>query len=179
MRNGSNCKKDGCRNDTPLGTKRGRTKVSDLAEIKAMFPNASPDFLTGVAKEFGLPDAPTTTPTTSTRNGKYNAIPTIYNGATYPSKAEARKAQELDLMVKAGEIDFYLRQVPFLLPGNITYRADFVTFTGDKASNIKMPDSCQFVVTVIEVKGFSTPSWRMKYKLFKASYPNLSIEIVK
>jgi len=102
-------------------------------------------------------------------HSKYRAIKTEHNGIVYHSKKEANKAAELDLLVKAGEISFYLRQVPFTLPGNIVYRADFVTFDKDALG--------MWWVNVIEVKGFSTPEWKMKLKLFKATYPELTIEV--
>jgi hypothetical protein len=34
------------------------------------------------------------------------------------------------------------------------------------------------LVTVYEVKGMETPEWKLKHKLFKAKYPNLTQEII-
>ncbi len=59
---------------------------------------------------------------------KYGNVPTEYDGAMYDSGKEARRAQELDLLVKAGEIAGWSRQVPFTLPGGIRYIADFVVY---------------------------------------------------
>ncbi len=61
-----------------------------------------------------------------TKRRKYGNVPTEYDGAMYDSGKEARRARELDLMVKAGEIVGWMRQVPFTLPGGIRYIADFV-----------------------------------------------------
>ncbi len=47
---------------------------------------------------------------------KYHAQKTGH----YASKKEAQYAAELELRKQAGEIDFYLSQVPFLLPGVYT-----------------------------------------------------------
>lgn len=109
------------------------------------------------------------------RSSKYNAIPAEYNGIRYPSKHEAQTAQDLDLQVKAGEIDFYLRQVNFPLPG-CTYRADFVTFKAIRG--IECPGWPNFIIKVVEAKGYPTQSWKMKQKLFKETYPNLELKVV-
>jgi hypothetical protein len=114
----------------------------------------------------------------SKRQHKYNVSPPedrTYQGVLYASKAECKKAKELDLQQKAGEIDYVLRQVPFPLPGNITYRADFVTL--QKVEYYSPYPT--WIVKVIEVKGFSTPEWKLKYKLFKATFPLIDMEIVK
>lgn len=63
-----------------------------------------------------------------TKRRKYGNVPTEYDGAMYDSGKEARRAQELDLLVKAGEIAGWSRQVPFTLPGGIRYIADFVVY---------------------------------------------------
>jgi hypothetical protein len=102
---------------------------------------------------------------------KYRNKRTAYNGIIYDSKAEASKAAELDLLVKAGEIDFYLRQIPFPLPGGIIYRADFLVFT---KSGYRLWD-----IEIIEVKGYSNKEWKMKEKLFREKYPNLVLRVEK
>jgi hypothetical protein len=112
---------------------------------------------------------------------KYRNKRTAYNGIIYDSKAEASKAAELDLLVKAGEIDFYLRQIPFPLPGGIIYRADFVTF--EKVELTPYKDSPTYldgwVIEVIEVKGMPTKEWKMKEKLFREKYPKLVLRVEK
>ncbi len=71
------------------------------------------------------------------------------NGRTYASKKEMLYAQELELRVKAGDIDFWLEQIPFRLPGGTTYRLDFMTF---KARNNE-PYALTWTIEYIEVKG--------------------------
>ena len=44
---------------------------------------------------------------------KYNAQKTMYNGITYDSKKEAKRAAELDLLVKSGAIKWLERQVVY------------------------------------------------------------------
>lgn len=162
---------------------------NDLDEVKSKFPGISDDVLAAsnlitkkvvVSKTENTMLKPLNGSTvgnprqrdTSERSGKFNATRTDYNGIIYPSKHEALTARDLDLQIKAGEIDFYLRQVPFVLPGGIIYRADFLTFK-QKKSNWPFWD-----IKVIESKGYPTPTWRLKLKLFKEAYPNLEIKIV-
>lgn len=69
---------------------------------------------------------------------KYGARKTIIDGVTYDSAKEARRAQELRLLLRAGEISDLREQVPYeLIPAQrdkagkvveraVTYRADFV-----------------------------------------------------
>ena len=148
--------------------------------------NISPDVRAANPAVFGLPVPGITPPEPWPRAGKipqppapgkYHAIKTEHNGIVYHSKKEAAKAQELDILVKSRNITFYLRQVPFTLSGGIVYRADFVTF---KAEWIAGPPSDRthiWKIKVIEVKGFKTPEWKMKLKLFRATYPSLDLEV--
>lgn len=87
-------------------------------------------------------------------------------GKSYASKAEARYADKLDIAQKSGELLFYLRQVPFELPGSTTYRADFLEFWIDGT------------VCVTDVKGFETPEFKIKKALLEETYP-VSLKIVK
>jgi hypothetical protein len=93
------------------------------------------------------------------RTHKYNAQRTEVNGIKFPSKKQARRYQELVLMMRAGEIKMFLREVPFHLPGNVKYLADFVVFNHDGT----------FVVE--DVKGVRTQTYIMKKKMVEALYP--------
>lgn len=125
--------------------------------------------------------------------GKYHVAPAperMYNGILYASKKEATFARHLDLQVRAGEITYWLRQVPFPLPGNTTYRADFVIFKAFWDDNFPKASMQLWIVTVYEVKMyrkatqkhkegyFFTPEAKLKMKLFRQQYPDLRIEIV-
>lgn len=90
---------------------------------------------------------------------KYHAKPTVTDGIRYDSKKEAKYAGELKLRQMAGEVIFFLRQVPFHLPGNSTYRADFMEFWSDGT------------VKITECKGFETQVWKLKKKLVESIYP--------
>ena len=105
---------------------------------------------------------------------KYGAKKTVFGGFKYDSKKEARYAQDLDLMLKAGEIKSVQRQVRIPLDVNgyhiANYYIDFLVTHKD--------DSLEYV----EVKGFETEVWRLKWKLFEALYgslPNITLTVVK
>ena len=97
---------------------------------------------------------------------KYHAAPTSIDGLRFDSKAEAGRYVDLRLLQKAGEIVFFLRQVPFDLPGGVKYKADFMIFWADGS------------VTVEDVKGYDTPQSRLKRRQVEALYP-VTIELVK
>lgn len=96
---------------------------------------------------------------TKIRRNKYRAIKTEYDGILYDSKAEAARAAELDMLVRAGQIEWWIRQVTFRLgcPENV-YRPDFlvVGYGG---------------VHVEDVKGVDTAKFRRDAKLWRAYGP--------
>lgn len=63
---------------------------------------------------------------------KYGNHPVMVDGKRFPSQHEADVYSELKLRVMAKELKCVLRQVPFDLPGGITYYADFVTVLPDE-----------------------------------------------
>jgi len=94
------------------------------------------------------------------KQNKYYNIEQVYNGVRYDSKKEAQYAYELDMRKKAGEIKDWERQItiPLKVYGKTicTYRIDFKVYHNDGT------------IEWVEVKGFPTYSWRLKWKLFEA-----------
>lgn len=91
----------------------------------------------------------------------------------YDSKFEAGYAQELELRKKAGEIEEWEEQVTLELVVNgwivCTYKIDFIVF---------YPDG---LTEYVELKGFPTDAFKIKWKLFNALYqdkPNTKITII-
>ena len=88
-----------------------------------------------------------------------------YNGFHYDSGFEARYAMELDLRLKAKEIESYERQVNLEMIVNgykvWTYRIDFIIHHLDGLTEY------------IECKGYPTPVWKLKWLLFEALYADL------
>ena len=95
---------------------------------------------------------------------KFNARPTTTDGIRFDSKKEAAYYRELKLRQQAGDVVFFLRQVPFHLPGGVTYRVDFVVFASDGT------------VAFVDVKGMRTAQYKAKKRMVEAVYP---VEIVE
>jgi len=106
---------------------------------------------------------------------KYGAVKQTYNGRSYHSKKEAAYAMELHMRELAGEITEIIPQYPLRLYVNgkkiCNYYMDF---------KITLADG---TVELIEVKGFETDVWRLKWKLTEALLeelePNAKLVLVK
>ena len=96
---------------------------------------------------------------------KFHAKSVTDNNKKFSSKLEHRYYQQLELRKKSGEILFFLMQVPFALPGGISYRVDFVEFHANG----------QVVFT--EVKGMNLNVGRIKIKQVEDLYP-ISINLI-
>ena len=90
---------------------------------------------------------------------KYNAKKTQVDGKTFDSIKEANYYCELKIRQRDGEILFFLRQVPFDLPGNVKYRLDFLEFHTDGT------------VHAVDVKGMRIEMYKLKKKQVEALYP--------
>lgn len=90
---------------------------------------------------------------------KFHAKPTKLDGIRFDSKKEAAYYGQLKIRQQAGDIVFFLRQIPFYLPGGVRYVVDFLTFDVDGT------------VHFIDVKGHRTPQYIMKKKMVEAIYP--------
>ncbi len=101
------------------------------------------------------------------RRGKFNAQRTEVDGVKFASKKEATRYSELALQYKVGQIlDLKLQpRYPCVVHGIpvCVYVADFeyVNLDGE--------------VIVEDSKGFKTPMYRLKKKLFEAIYSPLTI----
>ena len=93
---------------------------------------------------------------------KFGAIKQTYNGYSYQSKKEAAYAMELDLRVKAKDIKSWDRQHKIELYAYgvkiCNYYIDFVITHNDG------------IKEYVEVKGFETNVWKLKWKLCKAKF---------
>lgn len=94
------------------------------------------------------------------RRHKYSACPTSHGGVRYASKAEASRAVELDLLIRAGDLKRIDRQVRIAL---------------GIAENVYVVD---FVVTPMrgrpwaeDVKGYETPAFKRHKRLWRRYGP--------
>jgi len=95
---------------------------------------------------------------------KYKAIPTIVDNIRFPSKKEARYYGELKLRQMAGEVNYFLMQVPFEVGAGIKYKLDFMEIWNDGS------------IHYVDVKGYETKEFKLKKKLVEEKYP-IKIEI--
>jgi hypothetical protein len=102
------------------------------------------------------------------KRSKYGAVPTTVDGIRFDSKAEARRYQELKLLVLAGEVrDLELQpEYPLLVRSRDggfvrigVYRADFRYRSGR-----------QGLLVVEDVKGVRTPLYKWKRRHTTAQY---------
>lgn len=95
---------------------------------------------------------------------KYNNSPTTVDGIRFDSKREARFYERLCLERKAGQVLFFLRQVPVHLPGGTRLVLDFVVFMADGSTRF------------IDVKGRETAAFKIKRREIQHHYP-LTVEL--
>jgi hypothetical protein len=87
------------------------------------------------------------------------------DGIKFSSKKEARVYGQLKLQQAAGEVVFFLLQVPFHLPGGVKYICDFQVFYA--AGHVRFLDA----------KGMMTESFKAKKRMVEAIYP-VTVECV-
>lgn len=93
------------------------------------------------------------------RKSKYNAVKTEVDGFKFDSKLEARYYRILKKQIENGEYYYFLRQVPFHLPGNYKMVVDFM---------LVGPEGPLYV----DVKGMPPiREWINKKKAVEAHYP--------
>ena len=97
---------------------------------------------------------------------KFKAIRCERDNKKFDSKLERRYYDQLVIRQKAGDIAFFLRQIPFDLPGSTRYFADFMVFYDN--GNIE----------IIDCKGKMTSMSILKIKQVESLYP-IQIKIVK
>ena len=108
------------------------------------------------------------------RAHKYGAEPVTVDGIRFDSKLEARRYCELVLLQKAGEIAFFLRQVPIHLPGGVTYRIDFMILRPMLGAKVL---GC-YLISFEDCKGHDTQAGKNKIKQAEALY-GIKVELVR
>lgn len=95
---------------------------------------------------------------------KYGAKKSTYNNLSFPSKLEKNVYIVLEKLKAKGVIDFFLRQVPFDLPGKTTHRVDYMTI-----------DTMGY--KLFEAKGRDLPMGKMKRAQTEELY-GVSIHVI-
>jgi hypothetical protein len=102
------------------------------------------------------------------RGARYNKGPKekrTADGILFDSIKECERYKELKLLQEQGVIVFFLRQVPFDLPGGIKWRCDFLVFWADGE------------VSVEDVKGHATEMYKLKKRQVEQLYPVTIMEL--
>jgi hypothetical protein len=87
------------------------------------------------------------------------------DGIVFDSKKEMLRYLELRAAREGGAVLYFLRQVPFDLPGGIKYRIDFMIAWADGR------------ISYEDVKGYRTDVYKLKKRQVEALYP-ITIEEV-
>jgi len=97
---------------------------------------------------------------------KYGARKVRVDGILFDSKLEADYYEHLKMLRdRTGDVKFFLRQVPFHLPGGTILRIDFEVHFSDGT------------VSYQETKGYQTKSFKIKLREVEHHYP-VKIEII-
>lgn len=96
---------------------------------------------------------------------KFRAVPQFVDGIRFASTKEAKRYQELKLLVRAGKITDLKLQPTFELVQSLKYRADFEYY--DRATGKRV---------VEDVKGFKTAVYKSKRKMMRKQH---GIEILE
>lgn len=104
---------------------------------------------------------------------KFNAKKIEYDGIIFDSTSEKNYYIELQQKVKSGEIKSFSIQPKYILQDKftkygknyreITYSPDFKVINNDDS------------VTLVDVKGMSTPASELRKKLFDFQYPTIQL----
>jgi hypothetical protein len=143
---GSETRATGCQ------SKAGKAMSLRFSSVAAM-PDAIRNKVEAQGK--GAPREPTT------RTSKYGNKPTKVDGIQFPSKKEASYYAELKIRQAAGEVSYFLMQVPVRLPDGTKYIVDFQVFFTDPARPVEY----------IDTKGKETPVFKMKKRGVEHFYP--------
>lgn len=93
---------------------------------------------------------------------KLKAVRQEVDGIKFDSKLEANYYRHLKILVRSGDVLYFLRQVPFDLVG-VKARLDFQVFFADGRVEYHDP------------KGMITDSWRRNKKQIETLYPHVVI----
>ena len=97
---------------------------------------------------------------------KYNAVAVERDGFKFKSKMQRKRYDDLVLAKKAGDVIMFLQEVPFRMPGTV-YWADFLVFWASGA------------VSVEDVKGMETATFKTKRRMMAIHYPSVEIICIR
>jgi hypothetical protein len=110
---------------------------------------------------------------------KYRAKPTVIDGIRFASAREAERYSELRMLERAGKIKDLELQPVYTLQPKFTQR-DGTVFPAIKyIADFRYLDLESGDRIVEDVKGFPTPVYRLKMKMFLFQHPEVEFREVK
>jgi hypothetical protein len=103
---------------------------------------------------------------------KYSNVPATLDGIRFASKLEAKRYGELKLLERAKQIRLLEVHPRYPLSCNGIHICDYVA---DFAYVVITGGYC----VVEDTKGFATPEYKLKVKLFRANYPEIEFREVR
>ena len=106
---------------------------------------------------------------------KYGNKKIIVDGFTFDSKLEAKRYNELKMLLKSGAIDCLVLQKEFLLQDKFKYNGKgerAITYVSDFYYT---KNGVEFVE---DAKGFKTDVYKIKRKMFLFKYPSINFKEV-
>lgn len=104
-------------------------------------------------------------PLTNPRPSKMHNVMEECDNIRFQSKKEAAYYRQLKARMFAGEVKYFLRQVPFHLIGGVVYRCDFMEVWKDGS------------IHFVDPKGHRTQTFINKKKQVEASFPVVIEEV--
>lgn len=126
-------------------------KTGDLDHLRILNPDAVVDELEG----------------TGTRKSKYNNVKVVLDGITFDSIAESEYYLWLKSQVEQGEIPGFEVQRRFVIVDGFRYQGKKQSAVHYTADFVYLRDD---TLIVVDVKGFKTPVYQIKRKLFISRY---------
>lgn len=100
------------------------------------------------------------------KTAKFKSTRTTVDNLNFQSKLEARYHLHLKILQRAGEVKYWLWQVPFCLHSGIKYWCDYLVFYTDGTHKF------------IDVKGYETDIFKLKKLEVEVKY-GVKIDVVK
>lgn len=124
----------------------------------------------GYIKSFEVPHA-------LSKKSRYTTYKPIIDEIQFDSMMEARYYIKLQKDVADGVIEYFKRQIPFLLQPKFkkngkVYRA--IEYVSD--FYVKVNKDVEYVV---DIKGKETVEFKIKHKLFEYKYPNYELKVIQ
>lgn len=118
----------------------------------------------------------------SHKRSKYHNTPTVVDGITFDSKAEAARYEDLRLLCQAGDITD-LRVHPVFIIVDKDEHGGFIRYEADFQYRDWTTDGAEYGGMVVEdVKGgraTQTPLWRIKWRLVQQRFPDYVFRVVQ